>query len=359
LGLAKLEDIRGNQKEALNLADDAYRIAVATGNVWGEINAIATQAMCCQTLGEFKHGLWLVRKGKDLVVQASMQGGELDFTFMNLEAEGHYLKIEYAEARRIHEQILHQTSPVLCPSDYAHALVSIVCLDIVTGIHTDIVSDNLQAAMSTFQNVQYPRGISLCKVHYTDMKASQGDTAAACAEYACAFASAYSKDTELTCYCLARLADSTHPVQAVSEVARWAVIFLAFALRPVARSTLTVHQALRCLGDVLAQQGMDEDAHSILTIALEGFTWMDVHRSRAECMRTLGDVYFRRGELAKAATLWTEARPLFKQSLQAKAVAEIDSRLAKLEAKPDVPITPSHQSISFEPEPVHDDEDKS
>jgi hypothetical protein len=45
----------------------------------------------------------------------------------------------------------------------------------------------------------------------------------------------------------------------------------------------------------------------------------------------MGQVYFGRGEISKARTLWTEARPLFERSLQTKAVANIDHRLAELE----------------------------
>jgi hypothetical protein len=44
----------------------------------------------------------------------------------------------------------------------------------------------------------------------------------------------------------------------------------------------------------------------------------------------MGDVHFRCGQSSTACIFWTEARPLFEQSLQAKAVSEIDSWLAKV-----------------------------
>jgi hypothetical protein len=43
-----------------------------------------------------------------------------------------------------------------------------------------------------------------------------------------------------------------------------------------------------------------------------------------------GDIHSRRGELSKASGLYTEARPLFERSVQAKALAEVDARLAEL-----------------------------
>ncbi|KAF8175973.1 hypothetical protein K438DRAFT_1979480 [Mycena galopus ATCC 62051] len=76
---------------------------------------------------------------------------------------------------------------------------------------------------------------------------------------------------------------------------------------------------------------MDDAALSILTLALEGFTQMDVHQGRAECMRTMGDVHLQRREHLKASTLWKDARSLFERSMQAKAAAEIDGRLAEME----------------------------
>ncbi|KAF8164360.1 hypothetical protein K438DRAFT_1857957 [Mycena galopus ATCC 62051] len=127
-----------------------------------------------------------------------------------------------------------------------------------------------------------------------------------------------------------KLADPTEPVHAEKESARWAVVFLAFALRPVVRSPVTVHQALRRLGDMLTRQGADDAALNILAIALDGFTQMDVHRGRAECMRTIGDVYLRRGDLSKAQELWEAARPLFERSEQQQEVARIDERLQTL-----------------------------
>jgi hypothetical protein len=73
----------------------------------------------------------------------------------------------------------------------------------------------------------------------------------------------------------------------------------------------------------------DEDtATSLLTVALDGFTYMDVHRSRAECMLKLGDISNRHGDQLKAVELWTTAWPLFKRSSQRKQVQFVDERLA-------------------------------
>ncbi|KAJ7815336.1 hypothetical protein B0H14DRAFT_3476289 [Mycena olivaceomarginata] len=314
VGLATIEFLHGNYSESLRLARKTHRIAIAAGNVWGELFGIRWQALCYGALGDFKRSVQWVNEGKDLVLWAGMQGGELESLLMNIEAEVYHLKTEYAEARHIHEVILRQTSAVLSPVVHAQALANIASLDIVTGASTDIVSHNLNTATTAFRSSHSARG----------------DTIGARAEYMRLFAGLQSNDNELACLCLVKLADPTHLMDADGEVGRWAVVFLAFTMCPLARKMLAVHQALRCLGDVFAQQGTNDVALSILAVALDGFTWMDVHRSRAECMRTIGDVHMRRGDHCAAKEMWTAARPLFERSKQTRDVARIDERLRML-----------------------------
>ncbi|KAJ7035981.1 hypothetical protein C8F04DRAFT_1258342 [Mycena alexandri] len=98
----------------------------------------------------------------------------------------------------------------------------------------------------------------------------------------------------------------------------------------MSREKLEFYKALLFIGDLL----IDEDeatAQNIFVVALEGFTFMDVHRSRAQCMLRLGDLAQKKGETIEAAELWKSARPLFERSLQAKYVAAIDTRLVALE----------------------------
>ncbi|KAJ7721979.1 hypothetical protein B0H14DRAFT_3520459 [Mycena olivaceomarginata] len=284
--------------------------------------------MCYAALGDFKRSTWLLSKWKDLVARAGMQGGEFGSLLMNMEAEVYQLKTEYTEARRIQEVLLRQTSAVLCPNVHGYTLANIAFLDTVTGASTDVVSSNLRAATRVFQIAHYPRGISICELFHAGLLLREGDTAQARTDYMRLFASARSSDSDVAWSCLAKLADPQKPVHGDAEVARWAVVFLAFTLHASVRSLLTVHRALRCFGDVLTQQGAENSALSVLAIALEGFTWMDVHQSRAECMWTMGNIYLRRGDLCKASMLWKDARPLFERSLQTKAVSEIDARLA-------------------------------
>ncbi|KAJ6552312.1 hypothetical protein DFH09DRAFT_1086089 [Mycena vulgaris] len=93
--------------------------------------------------------------------------------------------------------------------------------------------------------------------------------------------------------------------------------------------------ALQFLGDVFAVWGDRDTAVSLFTVALEGFTQMDVHRSRAECMLRLGDILKQEGDMAKAVELWQTARPLFERSSQTKQISLIDDRLSGIHDSPE------------------------
>ncbi|KAF8156361.1 hypothetical protein K438DRAFT_1777446 [Mycena galopus ATCC 62051] len=155
----------------------------------------------------------------------------------------------------------------------------------------------------------------------------EGDMVGAHAKYVQLFADLQAVDNDLACLCVGKLADPVKFLHTDTEVLRWAVVFLAFTLRPSVRSPLAVHQALQRLGDVLARQGSDDAAWNILAVALEAFIWMDVHQNRAECMRTMGDIHLRRGDRYGAGEMWAAVRPLFECSEQMKEVAGIDERL--------------------------------
>jgi hypothetical protein len=74
----------------------------------------------------------------------------------------------------------------------------------------------------------------------------------------------------------------------------------------------------------------ENTAVSLFTVDLVGFTYMDVHRSRAECMIRLGDISSRCGDLLKAVELGESVRPLFERSSQANEVQCVDERLSRV-----------------------------
>ncbi|KAF7373145.1 NB-ARC domain-containing protein [Mycena sanguinolenta] len=115
IALTTIEWSSGNYSEGLRLAREIHRLSVTAGYLWGEIDGLRWQAMCCNGLGNFKDSIELSNSAMAIVVSAGLQGGEAEMMVMNTKALAYELKSEYAEARRIHEAILNKTSAVLSP----------------------------------------------------------------------------------------------------------------------------------------------------------------------------------------------------------------------------------------------------
>jgi hypothetical protein len=111
-------------------------------------------------------------------------------------------------------------------------------------------------------------------------------------------------------------------------MSNWTTVFLVHSLKRTEK--LGIYKALKFLGDVFLSQNDEPTAISLFTVALEGFTQMDVHHSRAECMLRFGDIAMGHGDPLKAVEFWERARPLFERSLQAKQVQHINERLADI-----------------------------
>jgi predicted negative regulator of RcsB-dependent stress response len=106
-------------------------------------------------------------------------------------------------------------------------------------------------------------------------------------------------------------------------------VYFAFARK--VKQKLAMYKAICFQGDVFLANGDEATAENLFTVALEAFTYMDVHRSRGDCMLRLGDIAWRRGNKAGAAVLWGEAGPLFARSQRIADVRQIEKRLAGCE----------------------------
>lgn len=105
------------------------------------------------------------------------------------------------------------------------------------------------------------------------------------------------------------------------------MVFLVHSMK--SKEKLSIHKALQFLGEYFLAQD-EETAISLYIVALDGFTRMDVHRSRAECLIRLGEISNAHGDLLSAVENWQTARPLFERSSQTKQVEETDRRLASV-----------------------------
>jgi hypothetical protein len=125
-----------------------------------------------------------------------------------------------------------------------------------------------------------------------------------------------------------QLGDLSAGTNSISTTLRWGGVFLSLALK--FKDKCQVMQAFRCLGQILSAHGDDETALCLFNVALDGFTFMDVHRWRADCMVRIGDIWNSRGEVVQAVGLWKAARPLFERSSQMKDIIKLDAKLAEV-----------------------------
>ncbi|KAJ7266809.1 hypothetical protein C8J57DRAFT_1618244, partial [Mycena rebaudengoi] len=144
------------------------------------------------------------------------------------------------------------------------------------------------------------------------------------------FASSLDITPQLALLCAERLGDLSTGMNSISTTLPWGGVFLSLALR--CREKRYIMQAFRCLGQIFSAEADDETALSLFTVALYGFTFMDVHHWRADCMVQIADILNSRGEVMKAVGLWKAARPLFERSSQRKDITKLDAKLAEVDS---------------------------
>jgi tetratricopeptide (TPR) repeat protein len=322
--LAICEGGLGNFHAAQNHALEAERLAKISGHLLGEARALRIQSMCFNSLGDYKKSIAACSRARELIGLCGMSGGQMDNLIMNSQAEVHKLKSEYSEAHGIQVQMLHNASAEQDPFRHAHALLTLAEIGVSMDGVTREVQANIDKAVSMFTTIGFWRHMAWCDTIQADLKLRDGDFRTARSLYLKSLKSSWGTDLELVSYCLERLGDTGH-WSAIDWTPTWTTVFLVQVLK--LKQGLEIYKALQFQGDIFLAQGDEDTAASLFTLALEGFTQMDVHRSRAECMLRLGDISKGRGKLTKAVDLWKMAQQLFDRSSQAKRVSDVDARL--------------------------------
>jgi tetratricopeptide (TPR) repeat protein len=243
------------------------------------------------------------------------------------QAEIHLLKSEYTQARNIYTQIIETNSLDQDVSARAFSLLNMAHIDAMCGDMGEVFQ-KLNQAKDIFSIYTFPGGINWCRMILADIKLKEGKFDLANVKFQEYLHSIWGTDNQQESFCLERLADITAwPTPEMQT--KWPVIYCGHVFK--SKDKLALHKALLFLGDVFIADDDGETALNIYTVALEGFTYMDVHCSRAHCMIRLGDLANKQGHVSKAISFWMTARPLFEQSLQAKDVAQIDARLSNVD----------------------------
>jgi tetratricopeptide (TPR) repeat protein len=255
-----------------------------------------------------------------------MSGSEDNPGIMSAQAQAYRCKSEYSKARDIHHQILQTFSVDWDPYWHACTLLFIAEIELLTGIKTEIVQRNINLAQSIFTNLKLEIWVTSSEAALATLYLREKNCYIAKLLLEKCFAAHL--DNQIKTFCLEQLSNVSKWGTGYS-MSSWTTIFLVHSLK--CRKKLEVHKALQFFREVFLHQKDEDTAITLLTVALEGFTYMDVHQGRAECMSRLGDISKGHGDLLKAVELWNTARPLFERSCQMQEVKHIDERLSSVD----------------------------
>ncbi|KAJ7253210.1 hypothetical protein C8J57DRAFT_1722576 [Mycena rebaudengoi] len=321
----------GKPLSALTHAKEAYRYTEHIGNIHGQAWSLSIQGHSHIYLANYGHAQHLLQKSRHILATLGHQQSVLNISILLLQAEIHLVKSEYLESRKLQVAIASS-----CQASSYHAILAKLnnaFIDITTGADSKIIHQNLDITQCHLKAMYGLLGRHLCT--FSDYIAAElclqdGALGTVNAMFEECFALSLDFNIEVTFQCLARLGDLSTRMNDTQITLRWNGIFLGLALK--CKDKHQTMQAFRFLGQIFAAEGDDETALSLFNVALDGFTFMDVHRWRADCMVRIGDIQNNHGEVIKAIELWKTARPLFERSSQMKDVIKIDTKLAEVDS---------------------------
>ncbi|KAF8196282.1 hypothetical protein K438DRAFT_2122342 [Mycena galopus ATCC 62051] len=300
----------GNYSVGIAYADRTYKLSE---NPMQEAYAHQLGAICLREIGDYKQSAARLDKIIEILHIRGISGGTFDQKTRRDQAAIHLLKSEYTEARKIFCEVATSTSAEQNSVSQAIALLNIALIDAVV----QETGEDVYYKLNTVREINGHRtqGIVFCDTAQAILELREGNFQKCL------------QSTWGTSLCLEQLANiKAWPSD--KWKAKWPIIYLAHAHR--SKGKLDLHKALLFLGDAFIVNNGKDAAINLYQIALERFTQMDVHHSRAQCMLRLGDLAAQHGRTSEAITLWKAACPLLERSV-AKDVFQIESRLVNLE----------------------------
>jgi hypothetical protein len=325
-GMANHLCTMGNYVGGRVQAQKAQELAQTLGDLVGQAQAVGFEARCCICVGDFKSAARLCRAARDLLMVCGLHRTEVDVRLQSFEAEIHLLKTEYPEARAIHAQLVRTTPP---GNTNAFDLLNLAVVENAMGADSTDVRKNLDAARMQFTtSVGSPQAVLLCDAVYATLDLRDGNTAAARAMFERLFVKLRTRDEGAT-FCLERLANLDHGMYDLPATLGWAGVYLASALKT--KNKLSIMKALRCFGQIAVAQCDADTGLSLFQVALEGFTFMDVHWWKADCMARMAEISIGREEVSKGRDFFESALPLLERCSNGVDVHRIEVRLSALD----------------------------
>ncbi|KAJ7741635.1 hypothetical protein B0H16DRAFT_1861755 [Mycena metata] len=311
----------GDYITARAYAQEAQRLAKMSGDLHREAVGLYTEVLCCQALGDYRQCILQVIRARALLELGGLSQGDMAVALVTCQVAVHACKPEYADAHDLQQQLLqiYQGKQLYYEG---FSLINIAEDEVCMGISYNVIQEKICTSQTIFNQLGDTRLLTVCDMIQADLNLREGDMS--CSLFCKCLQFGWGQFSDIVSYCLERLADVTR--WGSHHDPSWSIVLLAHSLR--SKGGLAIHKALQFIGDVHLVENDEVTAVSLFTIALDGFTYMDVHRSRAESMICLGDIAKKNRDLLKALELWETAKPLFERSSQAKRLQDIDERIS-------------------------------
>ncbi|KAJ6611897.1 hypothetical protein B0H10DRAFT_338086 [Mycena sp. CBHHK59/15] len=319
----------GRHHDGILLAIEGQAVARQMGNFQLESRSMQSHALLCASLGQLSHALELCTKAHALLVACGLHDSIGAITIIDIEAFVYEQRTDYLRTREAYLAIMRLTSLEKSPFFHLNSLMHVIHMDTLIG-DSDIpaILPRLDAAAEIAKQIAFPHAVRYCDFAKAEVQhRQQGQPILALVEYKRCLEFFRASHIWGACICLQNLSDAYLEQQEIEEASRWAVTYFAQAR---SMSAVHTHHAFQRLGDVFLAWADEETALSLYMLSLEGFTGMDVHRGRAECMTRIGSIFLGRGDVSTARKMWTDARELFMRSCLKSDAAEMERQLACL-----------------------------
>ncbi|KAK7042660.1 ATPase-AAA-core domain-containing protein [Favolaschia claudopus] len=316
----------GNYVDANTYVLKGQQVSQSSGNFYTEAQACYIRASILIDVGDYREAISQLQRSQHTINICGLSGGFLHYSIALHHADIHLRKSEYTQAQTIFRSVIENTS--IEDNNHAHAvaLLNSAYIDILKNTVTQDISQALHTSREIFDRLDRNGGMLTCDMVEAELNLKRGRVEWAKLRFKQILKVAWEQDVEAKSYCLERLGNPKLWPSS-DECSTLTVVYLSHAMHCKLKSE--VCKALLFLGDTFVAENEDP-AMTLYTLALEGFTFMDIHQYRAECMLRLGDLAHKHRDWNKARTFWSQARPLFEQAAQTKSVAEVDSRLVCL-----------------------------
>jgi tetratricopeptide (TPR) repeat protein len=260
----------------------SLRLARASADFYWQAGVLNVEAICTMELGYYETSILACNHARKLLSLCGMSKGHIDHRIMSIQAQVHRYKSEYIEAHNINTLVLEETSMEQDTINHGYALLLDALIDTFLCVSKEGIQKKLDVATGIFSSKKFDIGAAMCDSISAILLLNQGNTVAAKLLLEKCLEAFYGHHSAMTSHCLELLSDMSRWHNAPNWQPSWPTVFLVHSLK--LNQKLGIYQALQFIGDVALVQNDENMAISLFTTALEGFTHMDVHRSRAECM---------------------------------------------------------------------------